>query len=62
MPCTFFRTVCRDYKRKNLALLAKHRCVDLLNVDEDGLSEALDDYEAEFGSLNGLESCQENKF
>ncbi|CAB4426057.1 unnamed protein product [Rhizophagus irregularis] len=59
---------CKDYKKENLALLVRHRCADLLDVDEDELSElldvdenelseALDDYEDE---IDNLESSEED--
>ncbi|GBC07111.1 hypothetical protein RclHR1_07260002 [Rhizophagus clarus] len=47
---------CKDYKKENLTLLIRHRCADLLDLDEDELSEEFDDYEDEF---DNLESCEE---
>ncbi|RIA81703.1 hypothetical protein C1645_864212 [Glomus cerebriforme] len=42
---------CKDFKKMNLKLLVKQRCARLLQVDEDELSEELDDYEDEFGNF-----------
>lgn len=58
---------CKDYKKENLALLVRHRCADLLDVDEDELSELLDVDENELSEaldvyedeIDNLESSEE---